>query len=54
SPKIALNGDAAVSQGLNVTGQSELSGGAQIGGIDFGNHVHSGVKSGGSTTQGPQ
>ncbi|EAR7116937.1 oxidoreductase [Salmonella enterica] len=54
SPKIALNGDAAVSQRLNVTGQSELSGGAQIGGIDFGNHVHSGVKSGGSTTQGPQ
>lgn len=54
SPKIALNGDAAVSQGLNVTGQSELSGGAQIGGIDFGHHVHSGVKSGGSTTQGPQ
>ncbi|HCL5132032.1 TPA: oxidoreductase [Salmonella enterica] len=54
SPKIALNGDAAVSQGLNVTGQSELSGGAQIGGIDFGYHVHSGVKSGGSTTQGPQ
>ncbi|EHG3080398.1 oxidoreductase [Salmonella enterica] len=54
SPKIALNGDAAVSQGLNVTGQSELSGGAKIGGIDFGYHVHSGVKSGGSTTQGPQ
>ncbi|ELG6863975.1 oxidoreductase [Salmonella enterica] len=54
SPKIALNGDAAVSQGLNVTGQSELSGGAQIGGIDFGSHVHSGVKYGGSTTQGPQ
>ncbi|EDK2711343.1 oxidoreductase, partial [Salmonella enterica subsp. enterica serovar Agona] len=25
-----------------------------IGGIDFGYHVHSGVKSGGSTTQGPQ
>lgn len=54
SPKIALNGDTAVSQGLNVTGQSELSGGAQIGGIDFGNHVHSGVRSGGSNTQGPQ
>lgn len=54
SPKIALNGDTAVSQGLNVTGQSELSGGAKIGGIDFGNHVHSGVQSGGSTTQGPQ
>ncbi|EAY0358991.1 oxidoreductase [Salmonella enterica] len=54
SPKIALNGDTAVSQGLNVTGQSELSGGAKIGGIDFGNHVHSGVRSGGSNTQGPQ
>ncbi|EAV3692809.1 oxidoreductase [Salmonella enterica] len=54
SPEIALNGDAAVSQGLNVTGQSELSGGAKIGGIDFGGHVHSGVKSGGSNTQGPQ
>ncbi|EAW9116025.1 oxidoreductase [Salmonella enterica] len=54
SPEITLNGDTAVSQGLNVTGQSELSGGAKIGGIDFGGHVHSGVKSGGSNTQGPQ
>ncbi|EDT2653821.1 oxidoreductase, partial [Salmonella enterica subsp. enterica] len=53
-PEITLNGDAAVSQGLNVTGQSELSGGAKIGGIDFGVHVHSGVKYGGSNTQGPQ
>lgn len=54
SPEITLDGDTAVSQGLNVTGQSELSGGAKIGGIDFGGHVHSGVKSGGSNTQGPQ
>ncbi|CSP97040.1 TPA: oxidoreductase [Shigella dysenteriae] len=54
SPQIALNGDTAVSKGLNVTGQSRLSGGSNIGGIDFGNHVHGGVESGGSTTQGPR
>ncbi|END6226859.1 oxidoreductase, partial [Escherichia coli] len=54
SPQIALNGDTAVSKGLDVTGQSRLSGGSNIGGIDFGNHVHGGVESGGSTTQGPR
>ncbi|EAA0893022.1 oxidoreductase [Salmonella enterica] len=54
SPQIALNGDTAVSQGLTVTGQSTLSGGSTIAGIDFERHVHGGVESGGSTTRGPQ
>ncbi|ELD0485758.1 oxidoreductase [Escherichia coli] len=54
SPQITLNGDTAVSKGLNVTGRSGLSGGADIGGIDFEKHVHGGVESGGSTTQGPR
>ncbi|MFN1150042.1 Gp138 family membrane-puncturing spike protein [Serratia liquefaciens] len=53
-PKIALNGETEVSKGFTAKGQSNLSGGATISGIEFGDHVHGGVQSGGSQTNKPQ
>lgn len=54
SPEIFLNGPTEVSQGFTVKGKSDLSGDATIGGIDFGDHVHGGVQSGGGKTNKPE
>lgn len=54
SPNIALNGETEVGQGFTAKGKSDLSGGAVIGGIKFGDHVHGGVQSGSSQTNKPQ
>ncbi|MNV85383.1 hypothetical protein D3C71_1793390 [compost metagenome] len=54
SPKIGLNGETEVSKGFTAKGKADLSGGATIGGIEFGNHVHGGVQSGGSQTNKPE
>ncbi|HDJ1441595.1 TPA: oxidoreductase [Serratia rubidaea] len=54
APEITLNGATEVSQTFTAKGKSELSAGATIGGIEFGEHVHGGVQSGGSQTAKPQ
>lgn len=53
-PKIALNGETEVSEGFTAKGKADLSAGATIGGIEFGEHVHGGVQSGSSQTNKPQ
>lgn len=40
-------------QTLKVTGQSTMQGGANIAGIEFSTHKHSGVQTGGGTSGGP-
>ncbi|MEN4244490.1 Gp138 family membrane-puncturing spike protein [Serratia marcescens] len=54
SPEIALNGATEVSQKFTAKGKADLSGGATIGGIEFGDHVHGGVQSGSAQTNKPQ
>lgn len=54
APEIALNGTTEVSQKFTAKGKADLSAGATIGGIEFGEHVHGGVQSGGSQTNKPQ
>lgn len=54
SPEIFLNGPTEVSQGFTAKGKSDLSGDATIGGIEFGDHVHGGVQSGGGKTNKPE
>lgn len=54
SLEIALNGATEVSQTFTAKGKANLSAGAAIGGIEFGDHVHGGVQSGSSQTNKPQ
>lgn len=51
---ILLNGEVQSTHTLKVTGQASLAGGAIIGGIAFGDHVHGGVQSGGAQTGKPE
>lgn len=52
--KILLDGEVAASEGLSVAGKSSLAGGAKINEIEFDEHLHGGVQSGGSKTGKPQ
>lgn len=54
SPQITLDGETTVTQSLSVSDKSSLSGGAKIGDIEFDDHVHDGVQSGGAKTGKPQ
>jgi hypothetical protein len=54
APEITLNGATEVSQTFTAKGKSDLSAGATIGDIDFGEHTHGGVQSGSSQTNKPQ
>lgn len=47
-------GSATMQSGLGVTGKSNLSGGANISGIEFNSHTHGGVKSGGEDSGTPK
>lgn len=51
--EVTFHDGMAALQGLNVTGHSVLQGGAEIGGIEFGTHEHTGVLVGGANTGGP-
>lgn len=48
-----MQGNQTIQGTLGVQGQATLSGGASIGGINFGSHRHGGVQTGGGTTGGP-
>lgn len=50
---ITVAGNVNFGGDLSVTGHSTLTGGAEIGGIEFGTHEHTGVVPGGSNTGGP-
>jgi len=50
---VDVSGGLTAGGDLDVTGHSTLTGGAEIGGIEFGTHKHSGVTPGGSDTGGP-
>ncbi|MBH3206953.1 Gp138 family membrane-puncturing spike protein [Serratia marcescens] len=54
APEIALNGATEVSQKFTAKGKADLSAGAMISGIEFGDHVHGGVQSGGGKTNKPE
>jgi len=51
---LQVAGTTSINSALEVDGKSTLSGGAGIGGIEFGTHKHGGIQRGGSDSDGPK
>lgn len=51
---LQVAGASTMQSGMTVNGKSDMSGGAKIGGIEFGTHKHDKVQSGGSDSGGPK
>lgn len=51
---LLVRGASTMQSGMTVNGKSEMTGGAKIGGIEFGEHKHGGIQKGGSDSDGPK
>jgi len=53
SSAITINGPTTINSTLSVSGAATFTSGANIGGIEFGTHGHTGIQPGGGTSGGP-